>query len=340
MTDRLLIVGNPLPFHVGGHLLAGAKSLGLDADVADVRAADGGRILQSLSRRLWDRRAPRMCAFERSVLHDCERRAPKCLLATGPVPLGRATLDAIGRLGVRRLNYLTDDPWNPQHRSQWFAHALPAYDVVFSPRRSNLADLTAAGCREVHYLPFGYSPEEHRPQGSFDPARLRELDCDVLFVGGADPDRVRLIAPLIRAGLRVALYGAYWERYRQTRAATRGHGDTAVLRQATAAARLTLILVRRANRDGHVMRTFEAAACRACLLVEDTPEHRDLFGDEGECVAYFGGVSRLLAQARALLPDAALRERLAAAVYRRIVVDGRHTYTDRLARMLECVCSC
>jgi hypothetical protein len=79
---------------------------------------------------------------------------------------------------------------------------------------------------------------------------------------------------------------------------------------------------------------------RACLLVEDTPEHRDLFGGEGECVAYFDAVPRLLEQARGLLIDAALRERLAAAVYRRIVVDGRHTYTDRLARMLDCVCSC
>ena len=42
-----------------------------------------------------------MRAFERGVLHDCERRPPQCLLATGPVPLGRATLDEVRRRAGR-----------------------------------------------------------------------------------------------------------------------------------------------------------------------------------------------------------------------------------------------
>src|SRR5262249_30486650 len=120
-----------------------------------------------------------------------------------------------------------------------------------------------------------------------------------------------------------------------TRAAAYGHADTAVLRQVTAAAKITLVLVRRANRDGHVMRTFEAAACRTCMLVEDTPEHRSFFGAEGECVAYFDTIQQMVGQAQTLLCDEGLRRRLAGAAYQRIVVEGRHTYVDRLRTMLN-----
>jgi hypothetical protein len=337
MTERLLIVGNPLPFHVGGHLLAAAKTLGLDAEIADVRTANGNRLLQALCWRMWGHRPPWIGAFERRVLRLCERSRPKWLLATGLAPLRRAALQSIGQFGVRRINFLTDDPWNPVHRSRWFMRALPAYDVVFSPRELNLSDLTAAGSREVRYLPFGYDPDHHQPGPVHDPARLRELGCDVLFVGGADRDRVPLIASLIEAGLQVGLFGGYWDRYPETRAAARGHADPATLREASAAAKVTLVLVRRANRDGHVMRTFEAAASRACLLVENTGEHRSLFGADDECVAYFDTAPRMVSQAHRLLADPALRSRLAAAAYRRIVVEGRHTYADRLAQMLGLV---
>jgi hypothetical protein len=337
MSARLLIVGNPQPFHVGGHLLAAARALGLDAEVADVRAAHGGRLFESLSRRLWDRRPPWIRAFESRVLRACERQRPTWLLATGKVPLERTTLEAIGRSGVRRLAFLTDDPWNPVHRSRWFQNALPAYDAVFSPRRSNLPDLAAAGCREVHYLPFGYNPDQHHPERAPDPDQLQKLRCDLLFVGGADRDRVPLLVPLLEAGLQVALYGGYWDSFPETRAAARGHADTATLRQVTDAAKVTLVLVRRANRDGHVMRTFEAAASGACMLVEDTPEHRCLFGADGECVAYFRTVAEMVAQAGRLVADGALRRRLAAATHRRIAIEGRHTYADRLRAMLSAV---
>ena len=335
MIGRLLIVGNPLAFHVGGHLLAAARPLGLAAEITDVRSANGPRIFDAISWRLWDRRPPWMRAFQRRVLGACEQSRPTWLLATGMVPLDRATLQAIGEIGVRRLNFLTDDPWNSAHRNRWFLDALPAYDVVFTPRRSNLSDLTHAGCRDVRYLPFGYSPDQHYPEVNQDPARLRELQCDILFVGGADWDRVPLIAALIGAGFKVALYGGYWERYPETRALARGIADPARLRQVSAAAGVTLVLVRRANRDGHVMRTLEAAACRVCLLVEDTQEHRSFFGPEGECVAYFDSVPRMIEQARRLLADESLRLRLAGAAYQRVVVDGGHTYADRLRTMLE-----
>lgn len=332
MTGRLLIVGNPDRSHVGGHLLAAAATLGVPAGVAGTSGAFGRGLAQRILWRVADRRPARIAKFERDLLDRVAAERPAWVLCTGLAPVRRTTLDRLRQLGAARLNFLTDDPWNPAHRSRWFLRALPGYDVVFTPRRSNAADLTAAGCPDVRYLPFAYNPAEHFP-GDPDPAVARP--SDVLFVGGADPDRVALLTPLVRAGLDVALYGGYWDRHPETRPAARGHADPATLRAATAAAKVALVLVRRANRDGHVMRTFEAAAGRACLLVEDTAEHRDLFGPDGECVTYFDSPDTMVTRARSLLADEPGRRRLAEAVYRRIVADGLNTYADRLRTMLQ-----
>src|SRR5205814_1201375 len=157
---------------------------------------------------------------------------------------------------IARLNYLTDDPWNPAHRTSWFDRCLPRYDWLFSPRLANLDDLRRSGCSQVEYLPFAYCPELHFPES---PSETEEeaLAADLMFAGGADGDRVPLLAAAIEAGFDVALYGGYWGRYGATRSRARRHLGPQALRHAVAAAKVGLCLVRRANRDGHVMRTFE-----------------------------------------------------------------------------------
>jgi spore maturation protein CgeB len=97
---------------------------------------------------------------------------------------------------------------------------------------------------------------------------------------------------------------------------------------------VNLCLVRRANRDGQVMRSYEAAATGACMLVEDTPEHRELFGGDGETVVYFRAIDDMLSQLTHLLASARERLRLGHAVRKRIA-EGGHTYEDRLRSMLR-----
>jgi spore maturation protein CgeB len=96
---------------------------------------------------------------------------------------------------------------------------------------------------------------------------------------------------------------------------------------------VNLCLVRRANRDGHVMRSFEIAAAGGCMLAQDSGEHREIFGPEGEAVIYFRDAKEAAQRARALLRDSFERKRLAAVLHRRIV-GGAHTYAHRLATML------
>ena len=138
----------------------------------------------------------------------------------------------------------------------------------------------------------------------------------------------------LRTGPPIALVGGYWSRYTATKPFALGLKDPNELYTLTASAKVNLCLVRRANRDGHVMRSFEIAAIGGCMLAEDTSEHREIFGNDEECVYYFRTPAEAAARARMLLDNADERQRLGRAMRTRILSE-RHTYTDRLKSMLD-----
>jgi hypothetical protein len=327
---RLLIVGNPQEFHAGAHFRDAANDLQIPAALCDTRAAfDAPAPERILSWRLRGKRPPRLEAFGARVARACAEFKPTHLLATGIAPLNADALARVRAQKIRTMNFLTDDPWSANQRAGWFLRALPLYDAVFTPRRANMDDLTRGGCARVEFLMFAYNPRVHFP----DAGAGDELASDVLFAGGGDADRLPFLAALTRSGFRVRLYGGYWDRYPETRAVFFGHATLETLRRAVRQARVCLNLVRRANRDGNVMRTFEAPAMGGCVLCEDTADHRVLFGDGGECVLYFNSPQEAVTQARRLCEDGELRARLGRAAHARIT-QGENRYADRLRVML------
>jgi len=333
--SELLIVGNRGGSHVGGSFERAAAAMELPVSLIESRRAMQGPLwLQKLKWHALDHRPTRMRQFETEVVTYCRKFQPKVLLATGQAPLGAMALETIRSCGTCCVNYLTDDPWNASHRTRWFLRALPQYDCVFTTRRSNLLELGQV-CRRVEFAPFGYDPELFHPE-SLTPEETSALASDVLFAGGADQDRAAVIGGLIAGGFHVRLYGDYWDRFPETRGRSGGLVDIPLLRKAISATRVALCLVRRANRDGHCMRTFELPAVGACMLVERTDEHLDLFGPEGTAVRYFESTSDMIRAVALLLQDEGERRRLAAAAHR-LIVGGRNRYLDRLSHMLAAI---
>src|SRR5262245_25809186 len=332
--DRLLIVGNPEPIHVGAHLLKAARASGLSVDLYDSNKAFAAPLpIAKLNWWFRGHRPSRLEDFSRRVVEVGRKLQPRWVISTGISPITDWAIEAIGKLGTQRFNFLTDDPWNPAHRAPWFMNALPLYDHVFSPRRANLRDLRRLGCHQVSYLPFAYAPEAHFAEPPVTDAEKERFGADIVFVGAADQDRIPYIKALSRAGFDIALYGGYWARFPETRGHNRGHADLQTSRKAIGGAKIALCLVRRANRDGHSMRTFEVSAIGACMLVEDTEEHREIFGEEGKAVIYFNNIEQMIEKARWLKESDEERQRLARSLHN-IITSGKHTYRDRLASML------
>jgi spore maturation protein CgeB len=334
VSERLLLIGNFESFHVGAHFKNAAHALGLETECLDVaRAYSAPALIRKFNWWCRGRRPTRLRSFGAAVVEAGRRFHPDCILTTGLAPLSAAALQALKTLGIRCLNYLTDDPWNPAHRAPWFMEALPHYDHVFSTRRANLDDLRRHGCRHVHYLPFAYAPEIHFREFPA-PEERSKFDADVVFAGGADHDRLPFFEALINAGLEVALYGGYWEKNDVTRPLARGHAHGRTLRNAISGAKIAPCMVRRANRDGHAMRSFEVPAMGGCPLVEDTAEHREIFGGDGQAAVYFSDTTTMIDKAKWLLEHHHLRRQLADSAYTRIT-GGGNTYGDRMKAILN-----
>jgi spore maturation protein CgeB len=326
----LAIVGNSGGTNIGGSLHR--ASIAVDEFVSFFDAKDawkGPRLLKTVAWRLMDRRPLRLDAFSRHVVDGCAQTRPRILISTGIAPLTESALVALRRLGITCVNYSTDDPWNQNHRAEWHLRALRHYDVVFTPRRSNIADFRDLGCTDVRYLPFAYDDELFSPV-----APTAALPShDVLFVGGADRDRADFMAKFMHSGLRPALVGDYWSRFPETRGFDLGQKDSVALRALTVTAAVNLCLVRHANRDGNVMRSFEIPAVGGFMLAEDTSEHREIFGEEGKCVIYFKDPETAAERARWALANPEARQRMAGAAHA-LIAGGGHTYRDRLLEML------
>ena len=331
---NLCIIGFAGPTDVATHLRNAGTRLALEPRFLDMSSAyEGSTVRRKIDWWFRDRRPRRLQEFSSSVKNQCRQNPPSLILTTGFAPVTADTVGALRSLGSTLINYLTDDPWTSPHRSKWFLEALTQYDFVFTPRRSNLDDLNAVGCRNVMYLPFAYAPEIHYPEDLGESQQASTGSADVLFIGGADRDRVPFLAPLAEAGYNVALYGRYWDRFRSTRPLARGMVDEAAARQVVANTKIAPCLVRRSNRDGHSMRTFELSAMKACMAVEDTEEHRSIFGEEGDAVFYFRDPEGLLARVDQLIANDDERKRLADRVHS-LITTGSNTYEDRLKTMI------
>jgi hypothetical protein len=321
---KIALVGQRSGSHIGGSLERAARGLSHEVAFYDTTAAfNSPAVWRHFHWRL-RRRPPRLKAFSQAVEQGVLAFRADLLLATGLAPLEARALQALRAAGVECVNYLTDDPWNPAFKADWLFEAIASYDRVYSPRRANLDDLRAINQRDVGYLPFGYDHE------IFCPGTARRESFDLVFAGGADPDRLPWFRTLLERGYRIALFGGGWQRHAEFRACAHGLIEPAQLKHVMAAAAAALCIVRRANRDGHAMRSFELPAMRVCMLAEDTAEHRELLGDT---VAYFSTPDQLTEQLDLLLGDPQRRDQLAHAAHTRIV-SGSNTYVDRLESML------
>lgn len=330
----LTILGGTGGTNIGDAFFKAATSLNLNPVFFNTRLAyEAPKWLRTINWHLQGKYPSNLRAFSQQVVQACFSSQPKWLLTTGIAPISQLALQQIAEMGIQRLNFLTDDPWNSAHYAPWFFQALPHYDIVFSPRRANLNDLLRAGCQRVEYLPFGYDPDLFYPE-KLSNQKQNEFVPDVVFAGGADQDRANYINVLIKAGITVDLYGSYWERYPETREYTRGQADVQTLRIAISSAKISLCLVRKANRDGNSMRTFEVPAIGACMLTEDTQEHREIFGESGKAVVYFKTIPEMVEKAKWLLNHEAERQRLARNAHI-LITQGKHTYKDRLETILS-----
>lgn len=113
--------------------------------------------------------------------------------------------DAIRAAGIRTAIWLPDDPY---HSDQTMDLA-PHFDHVFTLEKSCVEPYQAAGCRSVHYLPFGIHPDAVKLD--YVPTNYRK---DICFIGTAFWNRVAFIDEMAEylQDKDVMINGYWWDR--------------------------------------------------------------------------------------------------------------------------------
>jgi hypothetical protein len=335
---RMLLVDTTLyapvsPFFVEPARASGYETLFID-EASYLRPLETS-LLHKVGYRLLQRRPLTRWRYNRDLLAAVRRFAPETLIAVKGAFIMPSTLQRIKEeTGAVLINYATDDPFNKANATPDLVAGIPHYDLYACTKRAIMDDVRRAGGRNVTYTMFGYNPAVHFPEAPATADETARFRSDVALVGGADPDRLRDLEPLIAASdIDVALYGGYWTQDSRFGARARGFARGRDYRLALAGARIGLCLVRRANRDGHAMRSFEIPACGTFMLAERTAEHRALFREDQDAV-FFGTADELLEKVRHYLAHEDDRRRIAHAGYVRVTAGG-HTYQDRLTEIME-----
>jgi|GEM_PF-1303428 len=342
MTTRLLLLADTSKSEaLGTKLLRGAPQAALaDNDVAVAYLSAEPSFSPSMARfrgklfyRLADRRSWEWWGFQRQLIERIQTLRPRLVLVSGILPLDPGVFAAVHRQGGRIVNYLTDDPWNPNHRRRSFLANLPLYDHIFSTKQALRERLRDAGAPSTSWLPFAYDPTLHQPP-RVHPGDAERFGVDVAFVGTGASERLPWLEALADVpALRRRIYGNSWNGLTtpgwERHAAVNGE-DYA---RAISHAGLVLGLLRQANGDLSTDRSYEIGAIGGCGLYRDSPEHRALLPEYPE-VGFFRDPAELRAHALAILADPGLQETLrqhGAAALRR----PEHTYGARLRTILE-----
>jgi len=337
---RVLVVGNGASHHIGAFFCNALRELGHEHLLVDEQQY--WRLDRSVTRRIAYHvlrgRPLGFHKFNRDLQDAVAAFRPDVVLVTKGAYILPKTLKSIRQASNAVLiNYATDDPFNRASNTSYLVEAIHCYDFYMCTKRAIQEDIRRAGCPRVIYVPFGYEPSLHFPETPRTADEAQAYASDVVFIGGADADRAPFFETLLNGipGLRLRLYGGYWHRYQHLRPYHRGTALGRDFRLALSCTKVAPCLVRRSNRDGHVMRSFEVPACGAFMLAERTEEHVELF-QEGKEAAYFSSPGELVEQTRYYLANRDERETIARNGLR-MVRTGQHTYKSRIQRILDLV---
>lgn len=262
------------------------------------------------------------------LLKSIEVAEADLVLVTGGYDIDEPLVEAIrSTTGVKLANWFPDD----MGRIGEILPAARAYEHVFVVGTDVAAACERSFGRTVEVLPHGADPSVYRPLKTKDQYR-----ANVVFAGGATPERERHLSELLEFGL--ALWGPGWRRtslrdycrgeIRSTAEFVRAYGGASV------AVNLHHGLGRDDGQTSCNQRVFELAAMGVPQVVDERADLATYF-EPGRDLLTFTSPKALKERVQEMLQATAAAEELGASA-RRTLLAG-HTHMHRMRRLLESV---
>ena len=228
-----------------------------------------------------------------------------------------------------------DDMYARHSQTYWYLSGLKHYDIVFTTKTYNLAELKTLGARRTSLFLDSYDERLHRRVVLAD-SEIKQLACDVGFIGTFETDRAERMLYLAEHGIRINVYGNGWSRWMGKTPGLIIHnkplyGDEYI--KAINVAKINLCFLRKINRDEVTSRSVEIPACGGFMLGERTSRHQEFFA-EGAEAEFFDSNGEMLEKINYYLANPEEREEIAQAGQERCIASG-YSMRAQLSRMLD-----
>ncbi len=263
------------------------------------------------------------------LLKSIEVAEATLVLVIGGYDIDEGLVDSIrSQTGVRLVNWFPDDVG----RISEILAVARAYDAIFVAGTDVAAACERSFGRTVEVLPLAADPSVYRPLRTKDQYR-----ANVVFAGGATPDRERYLAELVEFGL--ALWGPGW-RKTALRDYCRGElRTTAEYVRAYGGASVAVNLHHGLGSNGLSyaycnQRVFELASMGVPQVVDaraDLPKYFEI----GKEIVTFSDAGELKSKVEELLQAPPQAEEIGVAARRRVL--DQHTHMHRAQRLLESI---
>jgi spore maturation protein CgeB len=252
---------------------------------------------------------------------------PDVALVSKGLHLDAVTLEKIKSRSIALVNWNPDDFFNPKNSNASLIEAMPAYDVIVSPRSHLFEKYRTHGAKQLLYLDWYYVPQLH-----FDHGSAKSIEAS--FVGSWSPTREEFIGRLTTP---FRIWGGGWEK--SSRQFRRHHDvQEKILGQVEMSAvfsrsRYNLNLLTHENSDFSNLRFFEVPASGGLLLTERNSCANRYLSDGQECLMFSSAdeASKIMAGGH----DA---DAIARAGHKRITAGGNafSNRVDELLSFLQC----
>lgn len=360
---RVLFVGYLGRGQTSGMRCAALQRLGYDVD-----SVDAGTLWQNagyLERQFGTRMAhsARVESLNAAVIAAALRQTPDIVWAEKQEYLYPETVRRLQQSGAVTIHYNPDPYFSVEWKRTPLADAcLRVYDVMVVTKRYELDRYRQQASGRIIYSPLGYDPVGHAPPTVVE----RRPDQQVVFVGGWEPRRERLMERALSATPGVAVWGYGWRIAQQSRLnplralrlgrldpehrvylGERRHALRSAIREgegrsgeifeerysaAIAGSSIALGFVREVCPDQHTTRTFEIPAIGGFMLADRTDEHLEFF-DEGREAEFFGSDDEYMEKIQYYLRNETARAQIARAGHQRCLTSG-YSYDDRIRTVM------
>ena len=258
-----------------------------------------------------------------------ERWTPDLVLSIKGETVKSETVDWIKReVGAKTALWYPDDP---RFFNSLVEYIAPSYDYVFTCSGNAISMYKELGIEHVYRLPFACEPTVHKRMNSNDEEKEKH-NASVVFVGTYTPSRSRFIKSLMKARVKVQVYGSYWKYFMRGDNVHDGIYGAEMVKLFSSS---KIILNFHANRSyGPNMRVFEATGSGAFLLTDNAEDIWDFF-KIGKEIVVFGDLKELLSLVDHYFDSEKERENIADAGYTRCHIE--HIFEKRLKTMVGVV---